>query len=188
MKNISITELDKNFTNNGSNPILLFEIIEKNQKYPHKFKLYYHPVIWEKSCPFSVVGVNNDWDCRYESINQAKYYLRKQYFGLKWVESKYIKFNIQNKELFHVETENGDYITNNPNLNVCKIIASLRKENGEPFNGGSSKDIKYYANLFKSSTLFLKMLIEVRDYLSQNSDNHIDILKKIDLVTQGFTE
>lgn len=48
------------------------------------FELYYSPSDLNKNRPYLLIGTNNDWRCRYENIQQAKYYLKTQYSNVKW--------------------------------------------------------------------------------------------------------
>jgi len=78
------------FKENNSNPLLIGKAISQKSKgdfEAHEFELYYHPfeLSGRPLPPFRLIGVNNEWNARYETIQQAKYYLKKQYYNIKWI-------------------------------------------------------------------------------------------------------
>lgn len=84
------TELDLwlAYKENNSEPLLLGKAISQKQKGDAEdshFEMYYSPVDRFKSRPYLLIGTNNDWECRYSTISQAKYYLKSQYNNVKWL-------------------------------------------------------------------------------------------------------
>lgn len=90
-QDIELVDLDTIYKNNGEKPILLLTGVAvttspgKDNK--DNFKLYYVP---NKFTSYWLKGVDNDWDAVYETIQQAKYYLKRQYShsNVKWTTIK----------------------------------------------------------------------------------------------------
>ena len=77
------------FVKNNKKPLLLGKAIVKKEKGWIEdlfFELYYSPSDLFKDSPYLLIGINNDWNCRYDTIKQSKYYLKKQYFSIKWIK------------------------------------------------------------------------------------------------------
>lgn len=75
------------YIDNDKKPIFIGKAISaksKGQVEDDIFELYYSPSDLNKNSPFLLKGINNDWNCRYDSIRQAKYFLKKQYSNIKW--------------------------------------------------------------------------------------------------------
>jgi hypothetical protein len=74
------------FIENNREKILIGTAISKGRIHEHIYTLYYFPNEHCKSLPFLVnYTCGNDWDCaRFETIQQAKYYVKKSDWTAKW--------------------------------------------------------------------------------------------------------
>lgn len=76
------------YKENNSEPLLLGKAISPKTKggvEDANFEMYYSPNDRFKDSPYLLIGTNNDWNARYSTISQAKYYLKSQYSNVKWL-------------------------------------------------------------------------------------------------------